>query len=73
PKTSLALSEKRAASIANWLGAHGIDKARLTTQGFGSDKPIADNNTEDGRARNRRVELVRVAPASAGVSGAAER
>jgi outer membrane protein OmpA-like peptidoglycan-associated protein len=60
PKTSLELSEKRAASVANWLAAHGVDKARLTTQGFGSDKPIADNNTDEGRARNRRIELVKV-------------
>jgi OmpA-OmpF porin, OOP family len=60
PKTSLALSENRATEVANWLAAHGVDKARLATQGLGSDKPIADNNTEDGRARNRRIELVRV-------------
>lgn len=60
PKTSLALSEKRAESVANWLAAHGVDKARVTTQGFGSDKPIADNGSEEGRAKNRRVELVRV-------------
>jgi OmpA-OmpF porin, OOP family len=60
PKTSLALSENRATAVANWLAAHGVDKGRLTTRGFGSDKPIADNNTEDGRARNRRVELVGV-------------
>jgi outer membrane protein OmpA-like peptidoglycan-associated protein len=60
PKTSLELSEKRAASVANWLAAHGIDKTRLTTQGFGSDKPIADNGSEEGRAKNRRIELVRV-------------
>jgi flagellar motor protein MotB len=37
----------------------GIDTARLTTAGFGDTRPVASNNTEEGRAQNRRVELVR--------------
>ena len=54
------LSAQRAASVAAWLAGHGIDKARLTTQGFGDTKPVADNGDEEGRARNRRVELVKM-------------
>jgi outer membrane protein OmpA-like peptidoglycan-associated protein len=51
------LSTNRAASVVKWLVAHGIDKARLTSQGFGPDRPIADNNTDAGRQENRRVEF----------------
>ncbi len=39
--------------------AHGIDSAQLTPQGFADTKPIADNGTDEGRAKNRRVELVK--------------
>jgi OmpA-OmpF porin, OOP family len=54
------LSAQRAASVAAWLAAHAIDKARLTTQGFGDSKPVADNGTEQGKGQNRRVELVKI-------------
>jgi OmpA-OmpF porin, OOP family len=53
------LSQKRAAAVAAWLVAHGIDADRLTSQGFADTKPVADNATEEGRAKNRRVELVK--------------
>jgi OmpA-OmpF porin, OOP family len=59
PAYNLKLSADRAATVMAWLVAHGIDPGRLTTAGFGDTKPVADNATEDGRAKNRRVELVR--------------
>lgn len=51
------LSGDRAAQVVKWLGSHGIDKARLASQGFGPDRPIESNATEDGRRQNRRVEF----------------
>jgi OmpA-OmpF porin, OOP family len=57
---NLDLSKKRAESVKTYLVQKGgIDGARLTTQGFGDTKPIAKNDTDVGRAQNRRVELVR--------------
>lgn len=53
------LSLKRAESVKVWLVAGGIAADRLKTAGFGESRPVADNATELGRARNRRVELVR--------------
>lgn len=54
------LSEQRAAAVVNWLASKGVDRGRLTAQGFADSKPVADNSTEDGRAKNRRVELVKI-------------
>jgi outer membrane protein OmpA-like peptidoglycan-associated protein len=51
------LSERRANAVRNYLVGHGIDPARLRTQGFGELRPVATNETVDGRAQNRRVEL----------------
>lgn len=51
------LSERRARAVADDLAAHGIDRARLTVVGFGESSPVATNDTRDGRAQNRRVEL----------------
>ena len=54
------LSEQRAQAVVAWLTSHGIAAARLAARGFGAANPVADNATEDGRAKNRRVELVRM-------------
>jgi len=51
------LSETRANTVKNYLIKKGVDAARLTAEGFGSDKPLGDNNTAEGRAVNRRTEL----------------
>jgi outer membrane protein OmpA-like peptidoglycan-associated protein len=54
-----ALPEKRAQAVVAWLTTHGIPAASLTAKGFGRAQPVADNATEDGRAKNRRVELAK--------------
>lgn len=54
-----ALSERRAQSVRSAIVAGGIDAGRLTAAGFGQERPVADNRSEDGRAKNRRVELVK--------------
>ncbi len=51
------LSKRRAAAVVQWLQERGISPARLSSAGFGATRPIADNDTEAGRARNRRVEF----------------
>ena len=51
------LSERRAASVRDYIVKGGIDKSRISTKGFGLTKPIADNKTAEGRAKNRRVEI----------------
>jgi OmpA-OmpF porin, OOP family len=54
------LSEKRAQAVVAWLTSHGIEASRLSAKDWGSSKPVEDNTTENGRAKNRRVELVKV-------------
>lgn len=51
------LSERRAMAVASVLAQGGVIRQRLVTQGFGESRPIADNGTDSGRARNRRVEV----------------
>jgi outer membrane protein OmpA-like peptidoglycan-associated protein len=57
---NVPLSQQRAAAVIAWLGAKGIDKGRLVAAGFGPRKPLADNSAEDGRAKNRRVDLIKL-------------
>jgi outer membrane protein OmpA-like peptidoglycan-associated protein len=52
------LSEDRARSVENELGVSGVPRERMRSRGFGEGSPIATNNTEEGRARNRRVEVI---------------
>jgi outer membrane protein OmpA-like peptidoglycan-associated protein len=56
---NLDLSRERAAAVRRHLiDIGGIDGKRLVAQGFGPDRPVGDNKTEAGRAKNRRIELV---------------
>ncbi len=56
-KDNLLLSENRSKAVVNYLLQKGIKAQRLSSKGFGATKPIADNNTENGKAQNRRTEL----------------
>jgi OmpA-OmpF porin, OOP family len=54
---NLSLSKRRAASVVSWLIKNGVDKKRLSSNGFGPDKAIDTNDTPEGRQNNRRVEF----------------
>ena len=55
---NMNLSQRRAQSMVDYLVSHGIENFRLTGKGYGESRPIATNNTEDGRMINRRVEFI---------------
>jgi len=59
PARNKTLSQQRAESVVSALVKAGIDAKRLSAAGWGQDKPIADNKTEEGKAKNRRVEIVK--------------
>ena len=63
------LSEARARAVVDWLTRHGVAAARLSANGYGKTKPVADNNTDEGRAKNRRVEIADPACAPAPAKG----
>ncbi len=54
---NLKLSQNRAKAVVDYLVSKGIDPKRLTSKGYGATNPVADNKTEEGRARNRRTEF----------------
>ncbi len=54
---NMTLSEKRANSVVNYLASHGVKKNRMFAKGMGESDPVATNETEAGRAENRRVEF----------------
>ena len=54
---NLKLSENRAKAVITYLISKGVDAKRLSYKGFGATQPVAENNTEEGRAQNRRTEL----------------
>lgn len=54
------LSLERANAVIAVLVAKEIDKSRLSGKGWGQEKPVSENNTEEGRAKNRRVEIVKL-------------
>ena len=59
PASNKTLSNARAKAVAEAIAAAGISADRLEPAGYGQEQPIADNRTEEGRAKNRRVELVK--------------
>jgi outer membrane protein OmpA-like peptidoglycan-associated protein len=56
--SNVELSQKRADAVRDYLVKRGIDSARIRGQGIGQTRPIADNTTQEGRANNRRVEII---------------
>ena len=52
------LSDRRAKAVLQYLVSHGVDKQRLAARGLGEGQPIADNATEEGKEKNRRVEFL---------------
>ncbi|HEY7333935.1 MAG TPA: YSC84-related protein [Bryobacteraceae bacterium] len=56
---NMKLSRDRANSVMQWLVDHGVDRSRLTAKGYGMSNPVASDKSDQGRAQNRRVEIVR--------------
>jgi outer membrane protein OmpA-like peptidoglycan-associated protein len=58
PRHNLDLSKRRAQTVRRYLVKKGVASSRLEAEGYGSERPIAANDTAEGRARNRRVEML---------------
>jgi len=57
PAVNLRISRERATTVASYITSRGVNNAQVVARGFGASNPIADNATENGRARNRRIEI----------------
>lgn len=55
---NMKLSQRRAATVRDYMVSHGVAASRITTKGYGESHPIATNSTAEGRAQNRRVEII---------------
>ena len=62
---NLDLSKRRAGSVVRWLVEHGVEAGRLESEGYGMNRPVADNKTKVGQAKNRRVDFIIVDPPQA--------
>ena len=71
PQANQKLSQARAQAVARALAERGVAAGRMSARGYGQSVPIADNRSEDGRARNRRVELRKIGAAAAAAPAAA--
>lgn len=58
PRRNQTLSEERARAVRDYLVSHGIDASRIEAVGYGDQRPIASNDTEEGRRQNRRIEAI---------------
>ena len=59
PEHNMDLSQRRAESVVNYLvEKFGIDRSRLTAKGYGETRPVADNSTDEGKQKNRRIEAI---------------
>jgi chemotaxis protein MotB len=60
--TNLDLSSRRADNVVDYLVRKGVDQNLISAQGLGETNPVASNSTPDGRAQNRRIEIILVGP-----------
>ena len=67
--TNQVLSDKRAASVKDYMALNGVSEGRVRSVGYGETQPMADNNSSEGRAKNRRVELEAIDKTECNVSG----
>jgi OmpA-OmpF porin, OOP family len=58
PDANLELSKRRAQAVVDYIGESGVDVSRISSAGYGDTKPVASNDTPEGRAQNRRIEFL---------------
>ncbi len=59
-KSNIELSIRRANAVKDWLVKRGIEPERIQTKGYGPDRPVAPNNSEENKRKNRRIEFLRL-------------